>query len=207
MARTRIRPVRRALHLVADLLLLGWVVAWALVAWTIKQVIEGLAAPAEEIGNTTDTLAQRFDDAVERISDVALVGEELAAPLRPIAGTLRDISDQAALQVASVNSIALMLFFVVWLIPSLSVAVLYLPPRIRRARESAQARRFIDERADLDLFALRAMAKAPMTQLARITDDPVAAWRTGDRQVIDQLADLELRRVGIGVLREPTPRA
>lgn len=207
MARTRIRPVRRALHLVADLLLLGWVVAWALVAWTIKQVIEGLAAPAEEIGNTTDALAQRFDDAVERISDVALVGEELAAPLRPIAGTLRDISDQAALQVASVNSIALMLFFVVWLIPSLSVAVLYLPPRIRRARESAQARRFIDERADLDLFALRAMAKAPMTQLARITDDPVAAWRTGDRQVIDQLADLELRRVGIGVLREPTPRA
>ncbi len=192
--------------MVSDLVLLGWVMAWALVAWTIKRVIEALAGPADEIGETTDALAARFDDAVDRISEVALVGEELAAPLRPIAGTLRDISEQAASQVETVHSIAWLLFFVVWLIPSLSVALLYLPPRIRRARESAQARRFIDERADLDLFALRAMAKAPMSQLAQISADPVAAWRTGDKQVIDQLADLELRRVGIGVLKEPTPR-
>lgn len=206
MTRTRIRPTRRALHVVSDLVLLGWVMAWALVAWTIKRVIEALAGPADEIGETTDALAARFDDAVDRISEVALVGEELAAPLRPIAGTLRDISEQAASQVETVHSIAWLLFFVVWLIPSLSVALLYLPPRIRRARESAQARRFIDERADLDLFALRAMAKAPMSQLAQISADPVAAWRTGDKQVIDQLADLELRRVGIGVLKEPTPR-
>ena len=204
MTRTRIRPTRRALHVIWDVVLVLWVMGWALAAWVIKAVVGSLAGPAREIGQTTDTLASRFDDAVQRISDVALVGEELAAPLRPIGATLRDISEQAAAQVAVVNSIAWLLFFVIWLIPSLSVALVYLPLRIRRARESTQARKFVDERADLDLFALRAMAKAPMTELAQISDDPVAAWRAGDKQVIDALADLELRRVGIGMLKTPS---
>ncbi|MCT4574119.1 hypothetical protein N3930_45040, partial [Bacillus thuringiensis] len=64
-------------------------------------------------------------------------------------------------------------------------------------RRSAAAQRFIDSSADLDLFALRAMSTAPMARLATISDDPVRAWRQGDREVIDQLADLELRRCGL----------
>jgi hypothetical protein len=41
------------------------------------------------------------------------------------------------------------------------------------------------------------MATQPMPVLARISDDPVAAWRAGDRAVITRLAEVELRRAGL----------
>jgi hypothetical protein len=46
------------------------------------------------------------------------------------------------------------------------------------------------------------MANQPMNRLAKISDDPVAAWREGDSEVIARLADLELRSTG---LRAPEP--
>ena len=56
---------------------------------------------------------------------------------------------------------------------------------------------------DLDLFALRAMANQPMHVLAAISDDPVRAWRSGDRRVIDALA-AAVRAVHAGhVLLQP----
>ena len=53
------------------------------------------------------------------------------------------------------------------------------------------------ELADLDLFALRAMAAQPLYVLAEISDDPVHAWRSGDREVINKLAEVELKRDGL----------
>ncbi len=206
MATTRIRPTRRALHVIGDLVLLGWALVWGIVAWVLKGVVDALAVPAQGIVDTTDALASRVDDTADQLRDVALVGDELATPFGPIASSLRSLSEQSMAQVETVHQIGWGLFFVVFLIPTLTVALLYLPPRIRRARESAAARSFVDQQADLDLFALRAMANSPMTKLAEISDDPVAAWRAGDPAVIRALADLELRRVGIGVV-ESAPAA
>jgi hypothetical protein len=68
---------------------------------------------------------------------------------------------------------------------------------VRFAREATAAQRFVDSSADLDLFALRAMANQPMHRLARVSDDPVAAWRAGDPEVVRALALLELRDAGL----------
>jgi hypothetical protein len=43
------------------------------------------------------------------------------------------------------------------------------------------------------------MAVQPLYVLAEISDDPVKAWRSGDRAVINQLAELELRRNGLRI--------
>lgn len=209
MRRTHIRPTRRAAHFVGDLVLVVWTVGWLAVAGIVRATINALAAPAASLGRGTASLAGEMDEAATTLSGVAVVGEQLAAPFRPIAASLRDISGQAAQQVGAVEQAALVVAVVVWLVPTLTLAVIYLPPRIRRARESAAARRYIDDHADLELFALRAMAKAPMTRLAAISDDPVAAWRAADASTIMELANLELRRVGIGVVETdevPTSR-
>ena len=200
MRRTRVRPVRRAVHLVGDVVLLMWAGLWLVVASVVRATNNALASPAVALGQGTAAMAERMDDAAETLGEVAFVGEQLATPFRPIADSLRDISGQTAGQVGAVEQAALVVAVVVWLVPTLTLAIVYLPARIRRARESAAARAFIDDHADLDLFALRAMAKAPMTQLARISDDPVAAWRGSDEAIIQKLANLELRRVGIGVV-------
>ena len=177
-----------------------WAGLWLVVASVVRATINTLASPAVALGQGTAAMAERMDDAAETLGEVAFVGEQLATPFRPIADSLRDISGQTAGQVGAVEQAALVVAVVVWLVPTLTLAIVYLPARIRRARESAAARAFIDDHADLDLFALRALAKAPMTQLARISDDPVAAWRGSDDAIIQKLANLELRRVGIGVV-------
>lgn len=203
MPKTRIRPTRQAMHLAGDLVLLAWITIWFFVARMAQAVVMGLGEPVDQIGRTTDSLADRVDEAADGLGDLAVVGDALSAPFHSIAATLRNLTAQSDAQVETIHQLGTFMFLVVWLIPSLTWALFYVPRRIRRTIEAAQARRYIDERADLDLFALRAMSNAPMTQLARISDDPVAAWRRGDKEVIDQLADLELRRVGIGVLEDP----
>lgn len=200
MRRATIRPARRAIHLVGDLILLGWALAWLAVAGIVRSTVGALAVPAAALGRSTSSLANTMDNTATTLSEVQFVGEQLAAPFRPIGGSLRDIASQATQQVAAVEQASWVLALVVWLVPTLTLAIIYLPPRIRRARESAAARAYINDHADLDLFALRAMAKAPMTRIARISDDPVAAWRAADASIIQQLANLELRRVGIGVV-------
>ena len=82
-------------------------------------------------------------------------------------------------------------------IPVLLVLAVWLPARVRFARRAGAAQRFVDADADLDLFALRAMAGQPMHLLARISDDPAGAWRRGDPDVVRRLAVLELRSVGL----------
>jgi hypothetical protein len=69
--------------------------------------------------------------------------------------------------------------------------------RWRFVRTATAGQRFIDADADLDLFALRAMATQPMHRLARVSDDPVRAWRDGDPDVVRSLALLELRDAGL----------
>ena len=205
MRRTHIRATRRAAHLAGDLVLIVWALAWLAVAGIVRATINAVAAPAVELGRATTSLAGTMDGAAEDLSKVAVVGEQLAAPFRPIAESLRNIADQAGNQVGAVEQAALVVAVVVWLVPTLTLAVIYLPPRIRRARESTAARKYIDSHADLDLFALRAMAKSPMSHIARISDDPVAAWRAADAATIHQLANLELKRVGIGVVPVDMP--
>ena len=63
----------------------------------------------------------------------------------------------------------------------------------RRARASGSS----TPSEDLDLFALRALARQPMHRLAKISDDPAGAWRRGDPEVVRRLAVLELREVGL----------
>jgi hypothetical protein len=64
-------------------------------------------------------------------------------------------------------------------------------------RRATAGQRFIDRAPDLDLFAMRAMANQPMHRLARISPDPVRAWREGDAEVVRALALLELRDAGL----------
>lgn len=200
-----ITPTRRAVHLAGDLVLAGWALLWLGIALAVRGSINLMAVPAAELERSTASLAETVEKAAGSLAEVQFVGEQLAAPFLPMADSLRDISGLAAEQVGTIQQAALAVAVVVWLAPTLTLALIYLPRRIRRARESAMARAWINDQADLDLFALRAMANAPMTRIAAISNDPVTAWRNADAAVIQQLANLELSRVGIGVAVRESP--
>jgi hypothetical protein len=191
------RPGRLAGQLVGDALVLVWVVAWALVGILVDRTVSRLAAPARQTAETAERLSSDFSDAAGQAAQVPGLGEQLRLPFDSASESLVDLISTADRTVAAVNQVAALLGWLVFLIPVTLLVAVWLPRRIRFYRLARAAQVFLDDRADLDLFALRAMATQPMHVLARISPDPVGAWRSGDQRVIDQLAEVELRRSGL----------
>jgi hypothetical protein len=131
------------------------------------------------------------------VGKLPAVGDQLRAPIDGAAGAAAKLAQAGRDQAHAVEQLAILLAAVTIGLPVLFAVLIWLPRRIRFSRRATAGQRFIDSAADLDLFALRAMANQPMQRLAKISDDPVAAWREGDRAVIAELADLELRSVGL----------
>ena len=147
-------------------------------------------------------------DAAGQASQVPGLGEQLRRPFDSASGSLGELVASADRQVAMVERVAALTGWLAFGVPVAVVLALWLPRRIRFHRRARAAQTFLDSGADLDLFALRALAGQPMHVLAAISPDPVAAWRGGDRAVITRLAEGELHRSGLDLpaaLREPAP--
>jgi hypothetical protein len=191
------RPGRMIGQLFGDSFVLLWTVGWAIVGIFVHRVIEVLATPAREAARTATLLAENFREAAAEAAKVPVAGEQLRRPLDAAAVTLGNLITSANDQVASIERLALLVGWLVFLIPVTIVVAFWLPRRIRFYRQARASQVFLDALPDLDLFALRAMAAQPLYVLAEISDDPVKAWRSGDRAVINQLAEVELRRNGL----------
>jgi hypothetical protein len=67
--------------------------------------------------------------------------------------------------------------------------------RLRYARTAGSA--VVARARDVDLLALRALTHQSTRQLLRVSGDPAGAWRRDERGVVDDLAALELRALGL----------
>jgi len=190
-------PARRGRQLLGDLLLIAWVAVWVKLAFVVRDATLSLGAPGRQISDAGGGLADQLRDAGESVGDVPVVGDEVRTPFDGAGDAADQLARAGDAQVEAVTDLAFWLGLAVGLIPILIVLAVYLPLRLRFIREATAGERFIDASADLDLFALRAMARQPMHRLAQISDDPAGAWREGDQIVIRRLADLELRESGL----------
>jgi hypothetical protein len=186
-------------QLAGDLAVLVWTVVWGAVGIAVDAAVAALAGPARETSRTARDLAGQLGDAAASAGQVPGLGEQLRRPFDAASASLGDLVATADHQAASIERLAAVMGWLVFLIPVTTVLLVWLPRRIRFVRRARAAQRFIDAQADLDLFALRAMANQPMHVLAGISEDPVGAWRSGDRQVIDALAEVELREAGLSL--------
>jgi hypothetical protein len=189
--------VHRARQLLGDFLLALWVVTWVRLADSVGEATNKLAAPGRQIEGAGTELADRMRDAGSAVSGTPLLGDELRSPFDGAGSAADGLAAAGTAQVEAVGMLAFWLELSVALIPVLLAAAVYLPFRFRFVRRATAGRRFVDSADDLDLFALKALANQPLHRLARISDDPAGAWRTGDRDVVRRLAELELRDVGL----------
>ena len=194
---------RRTRQQLGDLLVLVWVWLWVQTALIVHGATRTLARPGEEIAEAGGGMAERLREAGARVDDVPLVGDEVRAPFDGAGDAADQLAAAGTAQAEAVTELAFWLGLSVGAIPVLIALAVYLPVRWRFFRRATAAQRFIDSNADLDLFALRAMARQPMHRLARISDDPAGAWRRADPAVVHALAELELRDTG---LRAPVAR-
>src|SRR4051794_32305614 len=189
--------VRRTLQISGDLAVVLWVWLWVSIAHQVHDAVLGLGTPGRKIDTSATDLAERLRDAGRTVAKVPLVGDDVRGPFDGAGGAANGLADAGRQQVAAVASLAHWLGLAVALIPILMLLWFYLPPRIRFVRRATAGQRYLDSGADLDLFALRAMSHQPLHVLARIDADPAGAWRRGETTVIDELARLERRSVGL----------
>jgi hypothetical protein len=194
-------------QVVGDLMLVGWIWLCVELGQLVFRITNALGAPGRKAAEAGDGLAGDLRRLSEPIGKVPAVGDQLRAPVDGAASAAGKLAQAGRDQAEAVEQLAYVLAGVTIGLPVLFALLIWLPRRIRFSRRAAAAQKFIDSAADLDLFALRAMANQPMHRLARISDDPVAAWRNGDTEVITRLADLELRSTGLKapVVRDRRP--
>ena len=189
-------PARRTRQIAGDVWLVAWSALWIWAAVRLYDLVMNLAAPGLAVSSSATDLADRFDDAGAAVGQVPLIGDALQSPFDGMGGAAIAIADAGQASADAVGLLARFLAVALAVLGIASWAMVWVPIRITFIRRATAARRFLDSTDDLDLFALRAMARQPLHLLARISDDPAGAWRRGDRAVISALATLELRAEG-----------
>ncbi len=197
-------PARATRQIIADLLFVLWLVLWVWMAGTVHDTTLLLAGPGRQTEESATALSEKLRDAGSSLDDLPLVGDGIATPFDEAADASDGIAAAGRAQVEAVEDLAFWLGLAVGAIPILVVSAFYLPVRYRFIRRATAGQRFVDAGEDLDLFALRALARQPMHVLAKVSDDPAGAWRRQDPVVTRTLAELELRANG---LRPPRVQA
>jgi hypothetical protein len=190
-------PARRSRQIAADLL---GVVAILLCVWlgtAVHDLTAELAGPGRTLEAAGADLADRMSEAGSAAGEVPLVGEQLQDALEQGADAGRSIEAAGLRQQRAVLTLANALGWATGGLPALVVMAFWLPKRLRFARQAGEAFRLRKSGAGLDVFAFRALARQPLSQLLRLPKDPAAGWRDRDPDVIEALAALELRDVGL----------
>jgi len=176
----------RSRQIATDALVAGWVALWVWLATRVHDLVGRLAGPGEDVEGAGRSLA----DAAGRGADVPLVGRAFEA----VADGGRALGRAGARQQEAVADLAVVLGLVVAAVPVAWLLLRWLPARARWVHEATAAAAVLDAGGDERLFALRALATAPLPALRRAADDPLGAYDRGD---VAALADLELRRLGL----------
>ena len=190
----------RARQLLGDLAVLAWTAAWVAAGLALYRLVEKLAVPGQRVEQAGSSFAGNVADIQETIGRVPVVGDQLQGPFGRLAGTGQTLAEAGATQQQVVHQLALWLGVAVAAVPVVVLLLAWLPGRVTWAREATAASRLRLDGADLELFAIRAVANRPLRQLHRVTPDPAGALKTGEYEA---LADLELRALGLRARPKP----
>jgi hypothetical protein len=184
----------RARQLLGDLAVVAWTAAWVAAGVALYRLVEKLAVPGARVEQAGDSFVGDVAEIQQKVGRLPVVGDELQDPFGRLAGVGRTLADAGVTQQEVVHQLALWLGVVVAVVPILALLLVWLPRRVAWAREAGAASRLRLDGADLELFAIRAVANRPLRDLHRVTPDPAGALRAGEYQA---LADLELRALGL----------
>jgi hypothetical protein len=199
------RPALRSRQVTADLGMLVWLIGWALVARAVHSAVLALAAPGRAVEDLGTSVAGDMHSAAEAAQGVPIVGDELSAPFDALAEAGGSVTGAGQAAQDAVGALAAVLSVVLVVLPVGWLLLRWLPWRLRYVREAGAARRMLAGTPDLHLFAARALATAPLPQLAALPAGTGAAWQTGDPAAVRALAGLELERLGLRLpADEPT---
>lgn len=181
----------RARQMLSDALLVLWIVVWVRIGMRLHDLVERLAGPGESIESAGRSFSGSVGRLGRRADDLPLVGDRLRQSFETVADGGRSLERAGIAQQDAVHTLALWLGVIIAALPILWLLARYVPRRVAWIREATAATRLP---RDHRLFALRALTRQPLTELARVSSDPVADY---EAQRYDALAALELRGLGL----------
>jgi hypothetical protein len=193
------RPGRIALQVLADLLVIGWVVLVVDIALAAQDVILRLQGPAGALVDAGNAIRATFDGAARTAAELPLIGDALATALSGGTAAGERLAVAGQQQVDAVATVALGNAVGIVVLGALPVVIVWATLRLRYARAAGLA--VAARGRDVDLLALRALARRPTRRLLDVAAFPTAAWRSGDREAVGRLAALELSSLGLRVPR------
>ncbi|WP_010146034.1 hypothetical protein [Serinicoccus profundi] len=190
-------PARRSRQVTADLLVLGWVVAWVLVGRWVFGLVMTLAAPADPLRSAGTGLESRMTEVAGRVIEIPLVGDQLDAPFTGAAGVGTDLVSAGDRLESGVRTVAWLVSLLSAGTPILLVLLVWAALRVAWVRRARALGREVADPHSQQLLALRALVHQDPGRLQSLHPDPVGAWRSGDPEAVRALADLELSKVGL----------
>jgi hypothetical protein len=184
----------RARQLLGDLGVVAWVALWVAAGIALYRLVEQLAVPGRTLEQAGDTFVGDIGAIQERVGRIPAVGDDLEEPFGRLGGVGRTLAEAGVTQQEVVHQLALWLGVVVAAVPVVALLLVWLPRRLAWAREAGAASRLRLGGANLELFAIRAVANRSLRELHRVTPDPAGALRAGE---FDALAEVELRALGL----------
>lgn len=142
-------------------------------------------------------------DAGTRLGGVPFIGEGISSPFTTASSAGDTLTAVGQTQQDIVRQAAIALGVGVAALPILIVLLVWLLLRVRFISRATRTRAQMRAGLTTDLLALRALSHQKVGTLTKVDPDAAAAWRRGDPVVMQRLAGLELRSVGI---RLPSPR-
>jgi hypothetical protein len=192
-------PARATRQLVADLCVLGWTLLWIGAGKVVHDATLVLAEPGRQLAAAGGGFRSGMNDAGGAVDDLPLLDDRMATPFRSVAGVGSQIEGAGNDLAAGVGHLATILGLTTALVPILLVGAVWFALRLRFVRRASAAQRLLDDGLDLDLFALRALARQPLPRILRTAPDAAHGWRAGDPDTVRRLARLELASSGIRV--------
>jgi len=189
------RPARAARQLLADVLVIAWVWLVVTIAKAGRSLIAQLQGPADALTSAGQSVRDTFAGAAKTASHIPLVGEDLAKALGLGTGAGESLAAAGQRQEQILDTVGLWAAIAIVAFAAVPVVLLWLYVRLRYARAAGSA--VVARARDVDLLALRALTHRPTRQLLRVSGDPAGAWRRDDPGVVNDLAALELRALGL----------
>jgi hypothetical protein len=184
----------RVRQLAGDLAVVAWTAAWVAAGLALYRLVEKLAVPGARVEQAGSSFAADVAEIQQTVGRLPVVGGQLQDPFGRLSGVGRTLAEAGVAQQEVVRQLALWLGVVVAAVPVVALLLVWLPRRVTWVREAGAASRLRLDGADLELFAIRAVANRPLRELHRVSPDPAGDLRAGEFQA---LADLELRALGL----------
>lgn len=169
-------PARRTATIVRDLVVLGLVILFAWVAMGVHDRIADLGALGRGVQDAGSAIDNGFGSAAGAVDGVPIVGGQLAEGLRAAGkGSGGNVAAAGREGEQVTDDLATYVGWVVFLMPTLLLLLIYLPWRIIGIRRLSAAHTLLrgpPTREHRRMLAMRAAFHLPYTAIAQYTKDP-----------------------------------